>query len=143
MEILSILIIFDKNYLSCPLCHFDSGWLNVLNLSKGEALLLMLEFCERFQVKTGGFSVVEGMPEELVLKARCFFQEAVCNWFGVLKSMRDGDMTINQVDEGNLALLWGTICCFPYFLSAEGDGFLMDLVDVINQLLTTEAGITS
>ncbi|KMT14841.1 hypothetical protein BVRB_3g065640 isoform B [Beta vulgaris subsp. vulgaris] len=118
-----------------------SGWLNVLNLSKGEALLLMLEFCERFQVKTGGFSVVEGMPEELVLKARCFFQEAVCNWFGVLKSMRDGDMTINQVDEGNLALLWGTICCFPYFLSAEGDGFLMDLVDVINQLLTTEADV--
>ncbi|XP_057544903.1 uncharacterized protein LOC130824041 isoform X1 [Amaranthus tricolor] len=116
-----------------------SGCLNVLGISKGDALHLMLTFSERFRDKTGSFNVLEGMSEDVVFMARHFFQETIINWIELLKSITHGDKSFIQVDEGNLALLWGNICCVPYFLYAERNGFLMDLVDVVDQLLIAEA----
>ncbi|XP_021745735.1 small subunit processome component 20 homolog [Chenopodium quinoa] len=116
-----------------------SGCLNVLEIAKGEALHLMLAYCERFQAKTGCFNVLEGMPKELVVKSRCFFQETICYWIGVIKNMTHRDTIIDEVvDEDTLALLWGTICCIPYFLSVEGNEYLMNLVDEVDRLLITE-----
>ena len=103
----------------------------------------MLTFSERFRDKTGSFNVLEGMSEDVVFMARHFFQETIINWIELLKSITHGDKSFIQVDEGNLALLWGNICCVPYFLYAERNGFLMDLVDVVDQLLIAEAGISS
>lgn len=115
----------------------------MLEIAKGEAIHLMLGFCERFHAKTGKFNVLEGILEDKAVKSCCFFKETICNWTGVLNCLTHKEMTITHVDEENLALLWGSICCIPYFLSAEGNQFLMDLVDVVDKLLMTDAGIKS
>ncbi|KAL2923314.1 Small subunit processome component 20-like protein [Bienertia sinuspersici] len=112
-----------------------SGWLNVLEIAKGEALHLMMAFCKRLQEKTGSFNVLEGLSEVVVVKYHNFFQEAMCNSIAELNSLMWGDVASNHVNENNLALIWGTICCIPYFLSAEGNGFLIDLVNLVDQLL--------
>ncbi|KNA06859.1 hypothetical protein SOVF_177220 isoform A [Spinacia oleracea] len=142
LTFLKVLVLKDYAILAFR-SNILSGWLNVLDIAKGEALDLMLAFCERFQVKTGSFHVLEGILEEVVLKLSCFFQKTICHWIEVLSSLTQGDMIVDQVDEDNLALLWGTICCIPYLLPVEGNVHLMGLVDVVDQLLIAEADVVT
>lgn len=116
-----------------------SAFSNLVDMSNGEVVNLMLTFCEDLQVQTGSCNVLEGIVEEKVLKICCFLREAFCNWIRVLDNIKQGDLSCSEVNEEELALLWGIIRCTPHFLSTEGSALLLNLMDVLNQLLMTEA----
>ena len=103
---------------------------------------LMLTFCEAMRVKTGRHNVLEGIGEEVASKICCFFRGAVDDWIGLLDNMRNGGPSHGRVEEGKLASLWGIVSCIPHLLSTEGNASLMNLVDALDQLLITEAGMT-
>ncbi|KAH9620789.1 hypothetical protein KSS87_018169 [Heliosperma pusillum] len=124
------LLAFQSNILS--------GLLNLLEMSREGGVYVILKFCERLHVKTGSFNVVEGTSDKVVSELCRFFREEIGHWEELLNKLSRGDAS-SLVNKDSLAMLWGIVRCIPYFLSGEGNHVLVNLVDRLDKLLTTEA----
>ncbi|XP_074320646.1 uncharacterized protein LOC141657349 isoform X2 [Silene latifolia] len=125
------LLAFQSNILS--------GLLNLLEITREGGVYVILKFCESLQVKTGGFNVFEGTSDKVVSELCRFFRKEIGQWEEFLINMSRGDVSSCLVNKDNLAMLWGIVRCIPYFLSTEGNLLLVNLVDRLDKLLTTEA----
>lgn len=69
-------------------------------------------------------------------------QQTITSWISLIKGFRNGDRLSAQLEETELALLWGVICCYPYaFDSPHNVALLMDLINEIDQLIMIQDGM--
>lgn len=69
-------------------------------------------------------------------------QQTITSWISLIKGFRNGDRLSVQLEETEVALLWGVICCYPYaFDSPHNVALLMDLINEIDQLIMVQDGM--
>lgn len=86
------------------------------------------------------FNLLEGIPEGGVSRIRSFIRKLMSYWSG----LQHGNNLNKEVDEADLALLWGAICCFPHiFDDGENLPSLMALIGTFDQLLISEDGMVT
>ncbi|KAK3414702.1 hypothetical protein EUGRSUZ_H00031 [Eucalyptus grandis] len=113
---------------------------NLIENSLEQVICLCLCLSEKMQVAVDIHGVLFGGHSRI----QQFVQQTVTNWVSLIKGFRNGDRLSAQLDEAELALLWGVICCYPYaFDTPHCLALLMDLIDEIDQLILAQDVSTS
>ncbi|KAF7849855.1 hypothetical protein BT93_L0220 [Corymbia citriodora subsp. variegata] len=108
---------------------------NLIENSLEQVICLCLCLSEKMQVEVDIHGVLFGGHSRI----QQFVQQTVTNWISSIKGFRNGDRLSVQLDETELALLWGVVCCYPYaFDSPHNVALLMSLIDEIDQLLMAQ-----
>nr|GLL39955.1 small subunit processome component 20 homolog [Ipomoea trifida] len=125
----SILYFFRANIISA---------LNdLLEIPEDEIIYLLHIFCERLQVQQLNF--LDGIPNEKFLRICSFLDKAINFWIQLIKDAVNKDFSSAELTEDRLAVLWGTIGCYPYMIDAKRNpSLLMDLIYAIDELLTVK-----
>lgn len=133
---------------SCYLCNvywfqflqLDFSALNdLLEIPEDEIIYLLHIFCERLQVQQHNF--LDGIPNEKILRICSFLDKAINFWIQLIKDAVNKDFSSAELTEDRLAVLWGTIGCYPYMIDAKRNpSLLMDLIYAIDELLTVKSG---
>ncbi|RDY00034.1 Small subunit processome component 20-like protein, partial [Mucuna pruriens] len=143
----SSLLCFIKELLQEDLCllHFRSNIISAMNdlveNSEEEVIHLLQSFCEKMQLDIRNSDFVNGTSEEAPLARICSrLQETICCWKGKINDISHADV-LCQIDEGMLALLWGSVSCYSHMSIVDANPTLMvELVDAVDHLLTVKAG---
>lgn len=115
---------------------------DLIGNSQGEVVYLLLSICEQLHVEGKSFNFLDETSEELVSAIQCCLRGTVTNWIRLINDIVAGDTSSTQVHESDLALLWGTVNCFPYVFGFEADSsLLIDLRGALDQLLMAETGM--
>ncbi|KAA8534172.1 hypothetical protein F0562_031635 [Nyssa sinensis] len=113
---------------------------DLIDTSEEEVIYLVLIFCERLQVKVQSSNFSDGTSKEVVSRICSFLQETIGYWIGMINDIVHGDPSRSQLQESKLALLWGTVSCYPYIVDIQANpSLLMDLVDALDRLLMIES----
>ncbi|KAL3724550.1 hypothetical protein ACJRO7_029686 [Eucalyptus globulus] len=108
---------------------------NLIENSLEQVICLCLCLSEKMLVAVDIHGVLFGGHSRI----QQFVQQTVTNWVSLIKGFRNGDRLSAQLDEAELALLWGVICCYPYaFDTPHCLALLMDLIDEIDQLIPAQ-----
>lgn len=112
----------------------------LIETSQEGVIYLLLTLCERMQWGVQSFTLLDGTAEGLS-RIQGFLRGTVSKWVGVLKGVVNGASSSTSIHEADLALLWGSINCFPQIVdSQEGLSLLFNLIDAVDQLLMIEDG---
>ncbi|KAK2988996.1 hypothetical protein RJ640_013987 [Escallonia rubra] len=111
---------------------------DLIETSVEEVVYLLLTLCERLQVQCS--SLLDGTSDNELSKIRSFFQDAIGYWIGTINDAIPEDPLCISFQESKLALLWGTVCCYPYIHAQQTPSSLMDLVDAIDRLMMIGSG---
>ncbi|KAM1823011.1 hypothetical protein ACFX1X_025378 [Malus domestica] len=112
---------------------------DLIETSQEDVIYLLLTFCEKQQTEIQSLTFLDETPER-VSRIQDFLRGTINNWVGVLKGIGNGDSSSTIILEVDLALLWGTINCFPQVVESENDlSLLKDLIDAYDQILMIEA----
>lgn len=86
------------------------------------------------------FNLLEDIPEGGVSRICSSIRKLISHWSG----LQHGTNLNKEVNETNLALLWGAICCFPHvFDDGENLASLMALINTFDQLLMAKDGMVT
>ncbi|KAL5994512.1 hypothetical protein ACLOJK_024565 [Asimina triloba] len=116
---------------------------DLIEASPEEVLYLMLTLFERLQGKPLLSDDFEEVSEVKVLQICNFFQQTICDWTKWISDIAAGsDLYVLQVRRSNLAVLWGTVTCYPDIFGPRADlSFIKNLVHALDQLLTKEGDL--
>lgn len=113
---------------------------DLIETSEEEVVPLLLTFCERLEVQIQSSSFLDGTSKEEVLRICSYLPDAIGYWIGIINQIVHGDSSAIQLQETKLALLWGTISCYPYMKDIQADpSLLLDFVDTLSRLLAIES----
>ncbi|KAI8539167.1 hypothetical protein RHMOL_Rhmol09G0160300 [Rhododendron molle] len=119
----------------------SSALYDIIETSKEEVIPLLLIFCERMQVQVQSPSFLDGASGEQVSRICSHLQDAIAYWIEIIYEIVQGDSSVIQLQESELALVWGIISCYPYLKVIQADSsLLLDFVDALDQLLVIDAG---
>ncbi|KAI6693975.1 hypothetical protein NL676_021685, partial [Syzygium grande] len=108
---------------------------NLIENSLEQVICLCLCLSEKMQVEVDMHGVLFGGHSRIQL----IVQQTITSWISLIKGFRNGDRLSVQLEETELALLWGVICCYPYaFDSPHNVALLMDLINEIDQLIMVQ-----
>uniref|UniRef100_A0A2P2MF27 Uncharacterized protein n=1 Tax=Rhizophora mucronata TaxID=61149 RepID=A0A2P2MF27_RHIMU len=111
----------------------------LIETSPDEVVCLLLSLCERQQKDPLSFGLLDGVSEGKISNIHNFLQGAVRSWVVGIHDIILGKVSSSMlIDEAKLALLWGIICCYPHTMDIQKAPLLMDLVDALDQLLSTK-----
>ncbi|KAL5542673.1 hypothetical protein UlMin_010383 [Ulmus minor] len=153
----SILLSFIRELLSKDPCILNLFRINVLRamndlietlqgeISQGkekekeEVVYLLLSFFKRQSIQGKNFDIK--VSEKGLEKIQDFLRSDICKWIGKLNDILPRDLSSNQDQETEIALLWGAINCAPYLLDPQADSSLIiNLMDALDRCLTNEPG---
>lgn len=142
----SSLLSFIKELLlkdDCLIYAFRANILSVLGdlleSSKETVVYLMLTFSEKMQDKMRSPSLLDELSKEDVLRIYTCLQDCICDSVGLINNIMCGDSSCIQVNEAQLAVLWGIVSCYPHILDTQASpSLLMELVDATDRLLMRE-----
>lgn len=113
---------------------------DLIETSEEEVVPLLLTFCERLEVQIQSSSFLDGTSKEEVSRICSYLPDAIGYWIGIINQIVHGDSSAIQLQETKLALLWGTISCYPYMKDIQADpSLLLDFVDTLSRLLVIES----
>ncbi|KAL7177187.1 hypothetical protein ACSBR2_030511 [Camellia fascicularis] len=113
---------------------------DLIETSEEEVVPLLLTFCERLEVQIQSSSFLDGTSKEEVSRICSYLPDAIGYWIGIINQIVHGDSSAIQLQETKLALLWGTISCYPYMKDIQADpSLLLDFVDTLSRLLAIES----
>lgn len=106
-----------------------------------EVMNLMLMFFERMQGQPLSSDALDGALEDKCSRICNFFQERICSWTRMMNDIATGSsQSSRQLDESELAVLWGILCCYHHFLSLHANpSVIMNFINALDQFLI-EAG---
>ncbi|XP_010257842.1 PREDICTED: small subunit processome component 20 homolog [Nelumbo nucifera] len=120
--------------------HILSALSDMVEASPEEVMYLILIFFERVQVKMQLSDHLHGTSGEVTSKMCNLFQKDICHWVREINDLANGNSLNIQFHESKLALLWGTLSCYPHITGTQAESSLiMDLVNALDQLLRTGA----
>ncbi|KAK3010833.1 hypothetical protein RJ639_012410 [Escallonia herrerae] len=138
LTFLKELVLKDPCILHAFRISILSAFNDLIETSVEEVVYLLLTLCERLQVQCS--SLLDGTSDNELSKIRTFFQDAIGYWIGTINDAIPEDPFCISFQESKLALLWGTVCCYPYIHAQQTPSSLMDLVDAIDRLMMTGSG---
>jgi U3 small nucleolar RNA-associated protein 20 len=139
------LVLKDPSILRSFRVNILSVLINSVETSEEEDIIyLLLNFCERLQVKSS-ILLLDGVPVEDISKIRNYLKGAISRWIKMIDDAGKGDPHNIQLEETKLAMHWGIISCYPYLAdnSQSNQSLLMDLVDSLDRLLVIDSEIIS
>lgn len=114
---------------------------DLVESSQEEVLCLLLSFFERLQLHPQSIKFLDEMSEGRLFKICDYMQGVISNWIKLINDIANGNPLTAQIDEAKLAILWGTISCYPYMFDVQAnESALMELIDALQQLLMIEDG---
>lgn len=132
---LSISIILRMLFFSSAFSAMD----DLIEDSPEETLSLMLTFFAK-QSKSESCYIVE-VSEDKVLMLCNFLREKIMYWIKLFGTAGSDNQLYKQIPESEVAILWGVICCFPYFPNLhEKFALFKELIYSFDQFLETETG---
>lgn len=109
----------------------------MIEISEEEVIHLLQIFFKRLPVQ--GHSFFDEVPNEKLSRIHSFVRESIGRW---IRRIQKKPYSI-QIEENELAILWGIIGCYPYIVGGSAnESLLMDLVNALDELLSTESGKT-
>lgn len=122
----------------CIVHFFRASIISALNdmieISKEEVIHLLQIFFKRLSVQ--GHSFLDEVSNEKLSRIHNFLREAIGRWIRLIQK----DQYSTQIEENELAILWGIVGCYPYILGGSAnESLLMDLVNALDELLSTES----
>ncbi|XP_065862754.1 uncharacterized protein [Euphorbia lathyris] len=140
---------FMRELLAKDPCILNAFRVNILSAinalietSEEEVVYLLLCFCQRLQEDPLGSDLLDGTSEEGLSRIREFLQGVICSSDGVINAITLGNSESTIIDMDKLALLWGTLYCYPYVMDIQAKPTsLMGLIDALDRLLMVEDGI--
>lgn len=107
---------------------------DMIEISEEEVTYLLQIFLKRLPVQEHSFLVE--VPNEKLSRIHSFLRESIGHWIRRIQ-MKPYSM---QIEENELAILWGIIGCYPYIVGGSAnESLLMDLVNALDELLSTES----
>ncbi|XP_042384346.1 U3 small nucleolar RNA-associated protein 20-like isoform X1 [Zingiber officinale] len=117
--------------------HILSAMDDLIEDSPEETLSLMLTFFAK-QSKYENCYIVE-VSEDKVHMLCNFLREKIVYWIKLFGTAESNNQLYKQIPESEVAILWGVICCFPYFpILHEKFGLFKELINSIDQFLEAE-----
>lgn len=107
-----------------------------------EVVNLMLMFFERTQGQLLSSDAFDGALEDKCSRICNFFKERICWWTRLMNDIATGSsQSSTELDESELGVLWGIICCYHHFLGlAANPSVMMNFINALDLFLTIEAG---
>ncbi|MCD9558563.1 U3 snoRNP protein [Datura stramonium] len=135
------LLSFIEDLLLKDLCiihFFKASIISALNdmieISEEEVIHLLQILFKRLPVH--GHSFLDDVPKEKLSRIHNFVREAIGRW---IRRIQKEPYSI-QIEENELAILWGIVGCYPSIVGSSVNGsLLMDLVNALDELLSTES----
>ncbi|XVF29034.1 hypothetical protein REPUB_Repub15cG0084600 [Reevesia pubescens] len=113
---------------------------DLVESSQEEVLCLLLSFFERLQMHPQNTKFLDEMSEGRLSKICNYMQGVISIWIRLINDIAQGNPLPAQIDDTKLAILWGTISCYPFmFDNQENESMLMELIDALHRLLMIEA----
>ncbi|XP_071927577.1 uncharacterized protein [Coffea arabica] len=141
LTFLKDLVSRDSNVLKIFRINIISALNDLTNISEEETVYLLLRLCEN--LKMPSFSFLDGISKDKLSRIYDLVQQSISYWIGMISNSLHGDLSSLQLEQSRLALLWGTVKCYPYlFNGQENLTLLLDLVNAIDELLMTESDLT-
>ncbi|XP_058184586.1 uncharacterized protein LOC131302033 [Rhododendron vialii] len=134
------LLLKDPRIVHAFRCNIISALYDIIETSKEEVILLLLIFCERMQVQVQSPSFLDGASREQVSRICSHLQVDISYWIEIIYEIVHGDSSVIQLQESELALVWGIISYYPYLKDIQANSLLLDFVDALDQLLVIDAG---
>eukprot|EP00268_Persea_americana_P031222 TRINITY_DN30328_c0_g1_i1.p1 TRINITY_DN30328_c0_g1~~TRINITY_DN30328_c0_g1_i1.p1 ORF type:complete len:2757 (-),score=438.74 TRINITY_DN30328_c0_g1_i1:344-7405(-) len=106
-----------------------------------EVVNLMLMFFERTQGQLLSSDAFDGALEDKCSRICNFFKERICWWTRLMNDIATGSsQSSTELDESELGVLWGIICCYHHFLGlAANPSVMMNFINALDLFLTIEA----
>lgn len=122
----------------CIVHFFRASIISALNdmieISEEEVIYLLQIFLKRLPVQEHSFLVE--VPNEKLSRIHSFLRESTGRWIRRLQKKP----YCMQIEENELAILWGIIGCYPDIVGGSANkSLLMDLVNALDELLSTES----
>ncbi|KAM3327222.1 small subunit processome component 20 isoform X1 [Capsicum chacoense] len=122
----------------CIVHFFRTSIISALNdmieISEEEVIHLLQIFFKRLPVP--GHSFLDEVPKEKLSRIHIFLREAIGRWIQRIQK----EPYSTQIEENDLAILWGIIGCYPYIVGGSvNESLLMDLVNAVDELLSTDS----
>lgn len=108
----------------------------MIEISEEEVIHLLQIFFKRLPAQ--GHSFLDEVPNEKLSRIHSFLREGIGRW--ILRIQKKPYSA--QIDENELAILWGIVACYPIAGGSANESLLMDLVKALDELLSTESGKT-
>ncbi|KAK4356825.1 hypothetical protein RND71_022435 [Anisodus tanguticus] len=107
---------------------------DMIEISEEEVIYLLQIFFKSVPVQ--GHSFLDEVPKEKLSRIHNFLREAIGCWIRRIQK----EPFSTQIEENDLAILWGIIGCYPYVVGGSAnESLLMDLVNALDELLSTES----
>lgn len=121
----------------CIVHFFRASIISALNdmieISEEEVIHLLQIFFKRLPAQ--GHSFLDEVPNEKLSRIHSFLREGIGRW--ILRIQKKPYSA--QIDENELAILWGIVACYPIAGGSANESLLMDLVKALDELLSTES----
>ncbi|KAL3329329.1 hypothetical protein AABB24_036434 [Solanum stoloniferum] len=121
----------------CIVHFFRASIISALNdmieISEEEVIHLLQIFFKRLPAQ--GHSFLDEVPNEKLSRIHSFLREAIGRWIRRIQK----EPYSTQIEENELAILWGIIGCYPIAGGSANESLLMDLVNALDELLSTES----
>ncbi|CAN4120834.1 unnamed protein product [Withania somnifera] len=122
----------------CIVHFFRASIISALNdmieISEEEVIHLLQIYFKRLPAQ--GHSFLDEVPYEKLSKIHNFLREAIGHWIRRIQK----EQCSTQIEENELAILWGIVGCYPYIFSGSANELLlMDLVNALDDLWSTES----
>lgn len=113
----------------------------MIEISEEEVVDLLFCFCQRLQDDSLNSGFLDGTSKESLSKIREVLQGVICSFDGVISAITLGNSASTVIDMDKLALLWGTLYCYPHVMGVQADPTsLMGLIDALDPILEVEDG---
>ncbi|KAH0641401.1 hypothetical protein KY285_037987 [Solanum tuberosum] len=121
----------------CIVHFFRASIISALNdmieISEEEVIHLLQIFFKRLPAQ--GHSFLDEVPNEKLSRIHSFLREAIGRWIRRIQK----EPYSTQIEENELAILWGIVGCYPIAGGSANESLLMDLVNALDELLSTES----
>lgn len=135
------LLLKDAMVLRIFQLNIVSALNGLVEISEEEVIYLLLIFCEKLQMPKSG--LLDGIPEEKLSRICNFIHQNFTYWIGMINNAihRKLSSLESLEDSLKLALLWGTVRCYPYIFDGQkGLSSLMNLLNALEDLLMIDCG---
>ncbi|KAG5588462.1 hypothetical protein H5410_048896 [Solanum commersonii] len=121
----------------CIVHFFRASIISALNdmieISEEEVIHLLQIFFKRLPAQ--GHSFLDEVPNEKLSRIHSFLRETIGRWIWRIQK----EPYSTQIEENELAILWGIVGCYPIAGGSANESLLMDLVNALDELLSTES----
>ncbi|XVE81263.1 hypothetical protein DITRI_Ditri15bG0049500 [Diplodiscus trichospermus] len=140
LTLLRELLLKDPSVIYIFRDYVLSAMNDLVESSQEEVLYLLLAFFERLQMHPQSTKFLDKISEGRLSKVCDFMQGVIINWIRLINDIAHGDPLPAPIDGAKLAILWGTISCYPHVFDVQGnESVLMELIDALDGLLMIEA----